>query len=89
MPKCRYCEEKLSMNVIKIHEKWCKVQKEEEVQNPDSISKMKADTAIDLIEQCIEIEQIMAWLAEESQGKKRKTVIEVLEERMKVLEGEE
>ena len=57
--------------------------------NPDSISKMKADAAIDLIGQCIEIEQIMAWLAEESQGKKRKTVIEVLEERMKVLEGEE
>lgn len=89
MAECRYCGEELSMNVLSIHEKWCKVQKEEEVQSPDSISKMKADAAIDLIEQCIEIERITTWLEEEFQNKKRTTVLKALDEKMAELEDKD
>lgn len=66
-----------------------KVAEREEQHNPDSISKMKADTAIDLIEQCIEIEQITTWLEEESQNKKRTTVLKALDEKMAELEDKD
>ncbi len=62
------------------------VAEKEEQHNPDSISKMKADAAIDLIEQCLEIEQITTWLEEESQNKKRTTVLKALDEKMTELE---
>lgn len=61
--------------------------KEKEPQEPDiKITEQNAEPAIELINETDDIDIIMAWLSEESQGKKRKTVIETLEAKIKELE---
>ncbi len=62
--------------------------REKKQQKPESITEMNADPAIEMAEKSQDIDQIMKWLADESQGKNRKTVIEALETKMKELEGE-
>jgi hypothetical protein len=84
--KCRYCGDVYSENVIDLHEDRCPERpKEKELK----ISDLNAEPAIELANKTDDIDKIIAWLAEESQGKDRKTVIDALETKMKELEGEE
>ena len=84
--KCRYCGDVYSENVIDLHEGRCPERpKEKELK----ISDLNAEPAIELANKTDDIDKIIAWLAEESQGKDRKTVIDALETKMKELEGEE
>ncbi|MTI62178.1 MAG: hypothetical protein FH762_19705 [Firmicutes bacterium] len=51
-----------------------------------NITDLTVDEGVVLIKETNDIDKIMKWLADESQGKKRKTLIEPLEERMVELE---
>lgn len=86
MPKCRYCEEELSMNVLSIHEKWHRKQKNKEKKL--NITDLNASPAIDLIEKTQDSVQLKVWLEEEVKKKGRSTVIDALEDKLKEFEGE-
>lgn len=95
MPKCQKCGKEYSPKVLKLHKNRCtgQVSDETDLANNDGqkqifISEFITKDAPEVVSACDDVEQIQAWLEEELDGEKRKTIIKLLEDRKLELAGD-